>query len=459
MKKVVFSHREPIGSSTYPMPNEAVDMARTLALLEQPWTGNRQSTLYIHIPFCDQVCSFCGFNKSVSPEDLKEQYVQALIREMQLYGRMKHVSQLEVGAVYLGGGTPNCLSADQLDRILANLHRHFPLQKDVEITCEGVIQNFTPERNEILKKHGVNRISAGIQTFNREIRTEHLHMRQGKEELLESIRYIRSEFANFNLDFIYNLPNQTDEIWAEDVELALSSGATHLTFYPLVLLENTAFYSDYVKQQKYAAPDQTREIKLFEYTLDKVKGSPYSNRYSVRDWAQPGQDCRYIRMNAESNNIMALGAGAHGYIANITYRNIRSTKQYITTLMEQNQLPLEAQRWSTEEERMQRYMVMGLRLRTLDMKPFKERFGREFSEVYADKIQDMVHSGYIKVEGSLIHFTYEGEIWANNVRTYFEGKKGVNVGYADTTSIGEDGKTHYSTITRIKASGDVEANV
>lgn len=459
MKQIEFSHREPIGSSTYPMPNDPVDMERTLTALSAPCTGNRRSTLYIHIPFCDQVCSFCGFNKSVSPEELKAQYVDALIEEMRIYSKLEHVQSLQVGAVYLGGGTPNCLSQEQLERILSHLHQWFPLDKDVEITCEGVIQNFTAERISALKQHGVNRVSAGIQTFDRDIRAEHLHMRQGKEELLDGIANLRANFSNFNLDFIYNLPKQTDEIWKEDMDLALSSGATHLTFYPLVLLENTAFYSDYVKTKKHEAPCQEREIKLFEYTLERIKSSQYTNQYSVRDWAMPGHDCRYIRMNAESNNIIALGAGAHGYLAGITYRSIRSVKQYISTIMGQRQLPYEAQCFSTEAERMQRYMVMGLRLKHLDMRPFKERFEVAFSEVYADKIENMVDGGYIKINGDYLEFTHKGDIWANNVRTYFEGKKGVTVGYADTTSIGKDGKTHYSTITRIKAAGDVEANV
>lgn len=458
-KLVEFSHREPIGSSTYPMPNDPIDMERTRAALRSPCIGNRRSTLYIHIPFCDQVCSFCGFNKSVSPEALKAQYVDALIEEMRLYSELEHVQSLQVAAVYLGGGTPNCLSAEQLDRILSHLHQWFPLEKDVEITCEGVIQNFTAERISILKQHGVNRVSAGIQTFDRAIREEHLHMRQGREELLDGIANLRKNFSNFNLDFIYNLPKQTDEIWAMDVDLALSSGAPHLTFYPLVLLENTAFYSDYVKSNKHEAPCQEREIKMFEYVLGRIKSSAYTNQYSVRDWAMPGHDCRYIRMNAESNSIIALGAGAHGYLAGITYRSMRSVKKYISTVMEDRQLPYEAQRISTEAERMQRYMVMGLRLKSLNMRPFKERFGVAFSEVYADKIDDMVGSGYIKVNDDYLEFTQKGDVWANNVRTYFEGRKGVTVGYADTTSIGQDGKTHYSTITRIKAAGDVEANV
>lgn len=459
MGNINFKHREPIGSSTFPMPGDPVDRDLIGARLNQPANGYRQSTVYIHIPFCDQICSFCGFNKAVSSESTKERYVKALLREIEIYAKTDYVQSLDMRAVYLGGGTPNALNADQLSRILQALHDNLPLSDDVEITSEGIIQNFDTARITALKDGGVNRISAGVQTFDKAIREAQLHMRNGKAELLEGIANLRDNFDNFNLDFIYNLPGQTDEIWEEDVRLALSSGAQHLTFYPLVLLENTIFYADYVKNEKYAMPDEAREIAMYLFALEQLKHSVYSNRYSVRDWAQPGQDCRYIRMNAESNHILAFGAGAHGYLAGVTYRTIRSTIKYMEHIEQQDSLPLDAMRVATRSELMQRYAVMGLRMRDLDLDPFAERFGESFLDVFSTEVEQLIASGYLVLNRDRLHFTDKGDIWANNVRTHFEGGAAAKVGYTDTVSIGQDGKTHYSKVTRVKASGDVEANV
>lgn len=459
MTKINFKHREPIGSSTFPMPGEAVDRADIEARFSQPAGAFNGSTVYLHIPFCDQICSFCGFNKAVSKESTKERYVKALIEEIKMFSNTPYVQSLDLRAVYLGGGTPNALSADQLRSILQALHKYLPLADDVEITCEGIIQNFDDERIAALKENGVNRVSAGIQTFDRAIREAQLHMRNGKEELLAGIEKLKENFDNFNLDFIYNLPNQTDEIWAEDVRLALNSGASHLTMYPLVLLENTIFYTDYVKNKKYDSPDESREIMMYRHASTEVQNSVYNNRYSVRDWAKPGYDCRYIRMNAESNNILAFGAGAHGYLAGFTYRTIRSTAKYMDHIEQEKTIPFEGMRVASDQELMQRYAVMGLRMRNLDLAPFENRFGKPFLEVFKTQVADMIDSGYLELNGDRLNFTETGDIWANNVRTYFEGTVGKSVGYSDTTSIGEDGKTHYSKITRIKASGDVEANV
>ena len=471
-----FTHREPIGSSTFPMPGDKVDYGRTLAALAGDVPSGRQtSTLYIHIPFCDQICSFCAFNKAVSSEPVKNQYVKALVKEMEMYGRTNYVQGLDIKAVYIGGGTPNSLSNEDLKIMLAALQANFPLSKDCEISLEGTPQNFTPARNNVLLEGGVNRVSAGIQTFDRTIRQEHLHMNDGEVELAGYIENIKASFPNFNLDMIYNLPNQTDETWKQDLRLAMGSGSKHLTVYPLVLLESTIFYNDYVRKQKYEAPAEDREIDLFRYTHEKLMSGAYNNDYSIRDYAKPGYECRYIRLNAESNQIIALGAGAHGYLAGQTYHNEKSTKDYIRTVLQGDILPIAGQRFTTEYEEMQRFMVMGLRLETFDSRRFKERFGIPVEQVFGDQLNAAVGGGYLQKSGGISPLmgefvacvkqapigsythTMDGLIWANNIRTLFEGGAAKSVGYSDTLSVGETGKDHYSALSRVKSSVNLES--
>lgn len=451
-KKITFSHREPIGSSTYPMPNDPLDKTKILNILNSREAWNTTSSVYIHIPFCDQICSFCAFNKFVSSEDVKEDYVKALLVEMEMYARLAWTQSISIPAVYIGGGTPNSLSADQLDRILSFLVGNFPLTDDCQITCEGTPMNFTEDRIAVLKKNGVFRVSAGIQTFNRDIRIEHLHMREGKEELLEYIDRIARNFNSFNLDMIFNLPNQTDEIWNDDLETVLATPAKHLTIYPLVLLEKTMFYSDYVKKHKHQPPSEEREIELFKKTLARVaKTKFHEGRYTVRDWAHPGYECKYIHSNSSCNHVLAMGAGAHGFIGGFTYKNEKIIKKYISSIVDGKFLPIEMQRFCSREELMQRFMVMGLRLLGLDLKRFEILFGSKCEDIFGTKLVDMVESGYITISNSIVNYTPQGEIWANNVRTYFEGAKGSVVGYSDTASIGESGKDHYGSISRVKA--------
>jgi oxygen-independent coproporphyrinogen III oxidase len=451
MSIIQFNHREPIGSSTYPMPNGLVDLKRSASMLSTN-PDFPTSTIYIHIPFCDQICSFCGFNKSVSSEDTKEAYVDALIEELQIYAHTPWISALNVPAVYIGGGTPNSLSADQLSRILSFLHQNFPLAKECEITCEGTPMNFTEDRIAILKHYGVKRVSAGIQTFNYDIRTEHLQMREGKEELLKYIERIASHFDNFNLDMIFNMPRQTDDIWQDDLETVLDTPVKHLTIYPLVLLEHTIFYSDFVKKGKYPAPEQDREMRLFNLSQQKLQNTSFATgRYTVRDWAHPGYYRRYIDTNAHCNHVLAFGAGAHGFLGTYTYRNVKSVKQYVDMVKNQKILPYDSQTFCSIRQIMERFMVMGLRLINLDLADFDLRFGEPWQNHFGDKVQALINSGFIELDGSRVKYTAQGYIWANNIRSYFEHNTTGAVGYSDTRGLGKTGKDHYSSWLRVKA--------
>jgi len=451
-----FTLREPIGSSTFPMPDQRFEEGAFRRAMSRKTAQKPTATIYIHIPFCDEICSFCGFNKMVSPEDLKEAYVEALVKEIWAYSGTAFIQSVEVDAVYIGGGTPNALRPDQSYRILDAVRRAFRLTAGCEVTTEGTPQNFTPEHIAAYQAGGVNRVSTGIQTFNADIRREHLNMKNGREELLASIAAIKAGFDTFNLDMIYNLPKQTPEIWQDDLETAIAAGSTHLTCYPLVLLERTILYREYVRKHGHPAPEQTEEIALFEHSVQRLAASRFTNQYSVRDWAEPGHACRYIELNARANHVVAFGAGAHGYMAGITYRNIAAPRRYVDAV-ESGRLPVEALRVATPDEIMQRFMVMGLRLKTFDTRPFAETFGKTVAEVYGDKLSALVEAGYITFEDDVIAYTAKGDIWANNVRTYFEGTKNRAVGYTDTLGAGETGKDHYSSISRVKASADIEA--
>lgn len=449
MNDIRFFAREPIGSSTYPLPDQPVDIDKTLSTLKAG-TNQKKSILYIHVPFCDQICSFCGFTRLIGKESMKDTYVNALIHEIRMYAQLEYIQSLGVSSVFLGGGTANSLSAKHLDTILASIKANFTLDIDCQITCEGTPQNFTEDRIEVLKRHNVSRVSAGIQTFNKEIRTEHLRMNYGKYELLGHIENIRKHFSDFNIDMIYNFPDQTDTIWDDDLNTAIGSGATHLTIYPLVLLEGTAFYSDYVKKQKYPAPDHEREIALFKHTVNTLRNTAYE-KYSVNDWAFPQRESRYITLDAESVDVIGLGAVAHGYLGGMVYKNIQSPKEYIDFISRKSCLPISRQRYLSERDKMDRHMVMGLRLDNLDLSSFERTYGRKAQDVYASQIADMCESGYLKLRDDHLVFTDEGLVWANNVRSYFEREKVPCVGYSDTTGIGQSGKDHYGELAIRKA--------
>ena len=450
MTDLTFAHREPIGSSTYPMPVGEFDTVAVSAALAKP-ARNDMAAVYVHVPFCDQICSFCGFNKFLSTEEIKSRYVDSLIQEISQWSRTAYVQSLRINSVYLGGGTPNSLDPDQLARILIALRKLLPFEEDCQITCEGTARNFTAERNAALLENGVTRISAGVQTFDRSIRESHLNMSDGEEDVLGYIDQIKQDFADFNLDMIFNLPGQSDEIWARDLALAIESGSSHLTMYPLVLLEHTAFYTDYVVKGKHQPPSQEREIDLFRATVERLSETPYGDgRYTVRDWAKPGGACRYIDSNARANEVLAFGPGAHGFAAGFTYRTVKGVKAYCDAIAV-GEFAIEQQSFCTQRDLMERFFVMGLRLRKFDTAGLVERFGEPIPDDFSKTLERLVASGYVEMTGSEVTYTEKGHVWANNIRSLFESRRAHVVGYSDTLSIGKTGKDHYSSIARVKA--------
>lgn len=447
-KQITYDIREPIGSSTYPKPDRKEDVPLFLTRLNLPSEEKLRdkSTLYIHIPFCDQICSFCGFNKYKSTDDKKEHYLKALHEEIKRYASTPYVQSLRFKAVYIGGGTPTSLSPNQLGDVLDWTHKYFNIDEGAEISCEGTPSSFSPEMISALKTHNVTRVSAGIQTFNRELRESHLNLPEGKKELLQYIDTIQNNFDNFNLDLIYNLPGQSDEIWFDDLSTMLSTKVSHLTLYPYVLLDKTRFYSQTIKTNQYELPTLARELDLFNKTLDFMESTRMDNRYTIRDWAQANKACQYVYLNAMSSPLLALGAGSFGYLAGCTYQNTRSLSLYGSQLQDEQSQPIEGVKICSEEDKKRRFMVMGLRLQALDMTKFDELFACDWKPMFGDLVQDLISSGYLTLIGQRLSFTREGLVWANNIRSEFEGEQqNSSVGY-DTNSIASSGKSHYQEV-------------
>ncbi|HEY6556362.1 MAG TPA: coproporphyrinogen-III oxidase family protein [Polyangiaceae bacterium] len=385
--------------------------------------------LYVHIPFCDYICSFCALNRIIAPQDVKERYIDALEREIQFFAETPYGRSLSFRAIYIGGGTPTSLSPQQLDRVLSMLRKYLNVRSDVEFTCEGTTQSFTSEMVGVLKANGVNRVSTGIQSFNGGLRQQHLNMKFDAAEVLSYLAGIRDQFPNFNIDLIYNMPQQGCDVWAEDLDIALSAGSRHLTMNPYVHLRNTKLHTK-EKKGLYPYPEQDEEIRCFELALAKLKGTPLEHQYSVRDWSGVDDYCRYIVLNSYSNDVIAFGAGAYGYIDGCSYKCFSKVDDYIEAVTARDGFGMEKYYLCTHFEKMQRYMVMGLRLQHLDMTPFQKRFGLDWRVVFGEKLADLEYSGFIAIDDDSIHTLPEGVVWGNNLRAEFaEEWKFSFVGY------------------------------
>ena len=198
-------------------------------------------SVYIHIPFCDNICSYCDFCKLYTNNKFIDKYLNSLENEIENKYKKETIKTL-----YIGGGTPSSLNIEQLNKLFKILKK-IKKSKNCEFTFECNIENITKQKLEILLKNNVNRISVGIQTFNEKY-LEFLNRKYDEKEIIKKISLIKNVgFKNINVDLIYAIPGQTKEELEEDIDKFLNLQVNHISTYSLIIEPNTKIYIDKVK--------------------------------------------------------------------------------------------------------------------------------------------------------------------------------------------------------------------
>ncbi len=223
------------------------------------------NAIYIHVPFCDKICSFCNMNRTFSKEP-KDTFVEALLKQIKEVGSKNAINKAEIGAVYFGGGTPTTLEPKHFEEIINTIKENFNLKSDVEITSETTLHNLTDEHMEVFNNVGINRISIGIQTFQSEGR-KFFNRTYNKEETIEKIKNIKSRFNGLIcVDKIYNYPNETQEMLLDDIKQIVNLEIDSVSFYSLMIIDGSAL-SKTLKSEELRLEEDQKAHDLFVETL------------------------------------------------------------------------------------------------------------------------------------------------------------------------------------------------
>ena len=286
--------------------------------------------LYIHIPFCKSRCVYCGFY-STTGLALRQQYVDALCREMEIRGERRE-ERGEIETVYFGGGTPSQLSIEQLQQILLYINKvyslstlHSPLS--IEITIEMNPDDVTAELATALRQLGVNRVSMGAQTFNDE-RLRFLHRRHSAKQVHQAVETLRQAgFQNISIDLMYGFPEETLEDWEADIKEALSLDVEHISTYCLMYEEGTPLYQ-LLEQGKVSEVDEELERQMYYTLIDRLEAAGYEH-YEISNFARPGFRSRHNSSYWQGIPYIGIGAAAHSYDIETRSWNIADIRQYI----------------------------------------------------------------------------------------------------------------------------------
>lgn len=348
------------------------------------------SALYVHIPFCASLCPFCDFTRLIRNDDKITPYLEELKKELD----SKNIDK--VNTIYIGGGSPSFLNADQLNYLLSFLAPK--KDKNCEFTIECNVNDLTPEKIKIMDFYGVNRISIGVQTFNKAVQRR-INREATFAKFAGTISLLRENgFKNINLDFIYGLPGQTLEDIVNDIGLLASLNVEHVSFYSLIIDENSV----YSINREEEIDDDTSRLYL-DTIVSRLKKIGF-NRYEVSNFSKKKKyRAKHNITYWKDEQYYAIGLSASGYVGDIRYKNTCSIKQYLlgNYLKEEEKVTVDSDK--------EYFLITNLRLAEgFLLSDYKKRFGVDFYKENRDAIEKNTKLGLLKIKGQRIYPTAEG---------------------------------------------------
>lgn len=338
--------------------------------------------LYIHIPFCIKKCKYCDFVSYTDVEGKIKEYLVKLFLEMEKYKEEK------IDTVFIGGGTPSVLDANDINCLMSNIRNNFSLSKNCEITIEANPGTLSEEKIYSMLNCGINRISVGVQSFNDD-ELELIGRIHNTEEAYNNICLIKKcGFDNINLDLMTALPNQSINSLKSTIETAVSLPVTHISAYSLIMEKGTPLEKEY-SQGNISLPDDDTDRKMYAMTVKFLKDRGF-NRYEISNFAKEGYECQHNIKYWKCNEYIGLGVTAHSYIGNKRYSNASSLSAYIADEKGEEII-------LSQEDRISEFMVMGLRMdKGVNKTEFKNRFGKNIDEIFEKQIEKFVFMGLLK---------------------------------------------------------------
>ncbi|MGN7476648.1 radical SAM family heme chaperone HemW [Solibacillus silvestris] len=369
--------------------------------------------VYIHIPFCHQICNYCDFNKVFFKNQPVDEYIEALGREMEMTVAAMPEAFANIETIFLGGGTPTALSARQIEKLLALISKHIPLSSVNEFSSEANPDELTIDKLQALYDGGVNRLSMGVQSFDQSL-LKKIGRTHSNEHVYETIQNAKNVgFENISIDLMYGLPGQTMKEWQHTLEKALALKLPHYSAYSLIVEPKTIFYIQYAKG-KLNLPTEDIETEMYGVLMDTMEAQGLK-QYEISNFAHEGYASTHNKIYWDNDEYAGFGAGAHGYLEGIRYSNVAPIKKYIETVME-GKRPILQEHEVTNEEKLEEQMFLGLRkVAGIAHEEFEMKFHQPMLSVYEEKISRLQKEQLIEFDSKGIRLTRKGRFIGNEV--------------------------------------------
>lgn len=360
--------------------------------------------IYIHIPFCISKCLYCDFNSHINKKDIIEKYVNYLKKEISLYSNI--FSNHIVNTVFIGGGTPSCISGKYIYEILEHLNKMVNVDTHSEITIEVNPKTLDSEKLSIYRKTGINRISMGVQSFNDNI-LKQIGRVHSAEDVLQTYKLIRKHgFSNVNFDIMFNLPNQTLDDLLDTLRKTISLDVEHISYYSLKLEEGTPFYKSYEKSEL-KLPDEDTERDMYHFGINLLNNNGYYH-YEISNFSKKSCECKHNLKYWKLKPYVGLGLSAHSNVNNERYGNTPDFNKYFTSI-DKEILPIQQKEYINREMEMSEYLILGLRLiNGININNFNSRYKIDFANKFGHIIQKHIKQELLSRDEDSIKLTKKG---------------------------------------------------
>ncbi|WP_163581207.1 radical SAM family heme chaperone HemW [Gracilibacillus saliphilus] len=368
------------------------------------------SSVYIHIPFCEKICHYCDFTKFFYEEKMADDYLIALENEIKTNIQE---SKKKMKTIFVGGGTPTALNNRQLTKLVKMIDYYFDVASVEEYSFEANPGDLTEDKIRILKDHGVNRISMGVQVFDDEMLEQLGRLHRVKDVYQNVNDLIKVGIDNISIDLMYSLPNQTIEHFEKTLDEALQFDLPHYSAYSLQIEPKTIFYQRY-KKGRLTKPPEEIEADMYELLRREMRDKGIK-QYEISNFAKPGFESKHNLTYWNNDYYYGFGAGSHGYLPGERIINIRPFPTYVEAANETGKPVLHIEKIGKKEQ-IEEEMFLGLRKSEgVSIPKFEEKYQVNIEEVYGNELAQLEARGWINRNTTFIKLTEEGKPFGNEV--------------------------------------------
>jgi len=363
--------------------------------------------LYVHIPYCEELCPYCSFNRFPLEKPVAREYFKCLTEEIRMYADLG----FDFASAYVGGGTPTVLP-DEIGRLLEDLKSMFHMR---EISLETNPNHLTDEIMGILKQGGVNRLSVGVQSFDDDLlkKMERYHKYGSGEEIKDRLAKLMGLFDTLNVDMIFNFPTQTVSMLEHDLEIIRDIQADQVTFYPLMVSEITK------KElaRRFGPISYEKERLLYEKIVERL----HEDYSCGTAWCFSRKKSMIDEYIVDYEEYIGAGSGSFGYVNGACIANTFSVPDYMAQI-KQGKLPILARKNFSKREQIHYDFMMKLFGTSLNLQKAEKKFGGLFSRTLWKEIPLFKIMGALIQENGNLRLTPKGQyFWVIMMREFFTG--------------------------------------